>query len=90
MICNSVQPGDRMFVKDCGFLSFEWYLSGTYSHKLLYHDKKSATDTFKITSIRVIQKTTEKTGDLTGYKIGDRIINISKVSPQNNSETVTN
>ena len=37
----SVQPRDRIFVKDCGFLSFA---------------KQSATDTFKTASKTEIQK----------------------------------
>ena len=37
-----------------------------------------------------MQKTAEATVDLIGNKIANRIINVSKTSPQNNSETVTN
>ena len=35
-------------------------LSGKYSQKLLDHAKKSATDAFKTTSKRIIQKTGER------------------------------
>ena len=52
--------------------------------------KKSATDALKTSSKRVIQKTAEATGDLIGNKIANRIIEVSKNSQQNNSETVTN
>ena len=76
----SVQPRDRIFVKDYGFLSFATNmgknigknisknLSGKYSQKLLDHSKKSATDALKTSSKRVIQKTAEATGDLIGNK----------------------
>ena len=48
----SVQPRDRIFVKDNGFLSFakntgkniSKNLSGKYGQKLLDHAKQSATD----------------------------------------------
>ena len=55
--------------------------------KLLHLAKKSATDALKTFSKRVIQKTVEATGDLISNKIANRI---TKVSQQNNSETVTN
>ena len=52
--------------------------------------KKSATDTLKTSSKRIIQRTAEATGDLIGNKIANRITKVSKKSQQNNSETVTN
>ena len=72
-------------------------LSGKYSpgmlamrQKLLDHAKKPVTDALKTSSKSVIQKITETTGDLIGNKIANKIIRVSKNSPQNNSETVTN
>ena len=68
MMCYSVQPRDRIFVKGYVFLSFAKYmgknivkdisknLSGKYSQKLLDHAKQSATDAFKTASKRAIQK----------------------------------
>ena len=35
-------------------------------------------------------KTAEATGDLTGNRISDRIIKVSRIAPQNNSNTVKN
>ena len=58
--------------------------------KLLDHAKQSATDAFKTVSKRVIQKTAEATGDLSGKKIANKITKVSTNSQQNNSETVTN
>ena len=64
----SVQPRDRIFVRDYGFLSFarnmgknigkniSENLSGKYSQKLLDHAKKSVTDSFQTSSKSVIQK----------------------------------
>ena len=65
-------------------------LSGKYSQTLLDHLTQSATDAFKTSSKRVIQKTVEATGDLTGIKIANKIMEVSKNSQQINSETVTN
>ena len=65
-------------------------LSGKYSQNLLDHAKKSAIDALKTSSKRVIHKTAEATGDLIGNKIVDRITKVSKILPQNNSETITN
>ena len=66
---------DRIYVKGYGFLSFtikmSKNLSCKYSKKLLDSAKKSATDTIKTTSKRVIQKTTEATGDLISNKMAD-------------------
>ena len=62
-------------------------LNSKYSQKLLDHAKQSATDAFKTSSKRVIQKAVEATGDLIGNKIVDKITRSSKTSPQNNLET---
>ena len=57
-------------VKGYGFLSFAKKmgknLNNKYSQKRLDSAKKSATDTIKTASKRVIQKTAEATGDLIG------------------------
>ena len=64
----SVQPRDRIFVKDYGFLSFarnmgenvSKNLSSKYSQKLLDHAKQSATDALKTASERAIKKKQQK------------------------------
>ena len=92
MMCYSVQPIDRIFVKGYGFLSFaknmgknlgtniSKNLSGKLQ-KLLDHAKKSDTDALlKTSSRRVIQRTAEATGDMiinTGNKITDKITKVS-------------
>ena len=75
MTYYSVQPKDEIFVKGYGFLSFAKNMSknigkniskslnSKYSQKLLDHARQSATDAFKISLKRVIQKTAEATGD---------------------------
>ena len=91
----SFQPRDRIFVKRYAFLSFarnmgkkiSKTLSSKCNQKLFDHDKQSATDALKVASKRSIQKTAEASGDLIGNKVADRIIKVSKTSPQNNSET---
>ena len=91
----SVQPRDRIFVRDYGLLSYardigkniSKNLRSKYSQKLLDHAKQSATDLLKTASKRAIQKTAEATVDLIGTKIADQITRVSKTSPQNNSET---
>ena len=59
-------------------------LSSKYSQKLLDHAKQSATDAFKTTSRRAIQKIAEAAGDLIGNKIADRIMKVTKTSPKKN------
>ena len=60
------------------------------SQKHLHHAKQSATDALETVSKRVIQITAEASGDLIDSKIADKITKVSRTSPQNSSETVTN
>ena len=63
---------------------------GKYSLKLLDHAEQPPADALKTTSKRIIQKIAEATGDLIGNKIADGITKVSRSSPQNNLETITN
>ena len=90
----SIEPQDRIYVKEYGFLSFAKNmgktLSNKYGQKLLDSAKKSETDAIKTASKRAIQKTAEATGDLIGNKIADKITSISKKPAKelpNNDET---
>ena len=65
-------------------------LSGKYSQKLFGLARQSDTNAPNTDSKRAIQKTAEVTGDLTGNKIADKITKVSRTSPQNISETVSN
>ena len=73
----SIDPRDRIYVKEYGFMSFakniSKNLSNKYSQKIIDTAKKSATDAIKTASQRAIQKTAEATGDLDGNKITDKI-----------------
>ena len=102
MICYSFQPRDQIFVKGYGFLSFAKNMgkdigkniskseSHKYSQKRLDHTKQSAAGAFKTSSKRMIQEIPEATGDFIGNKIVNKITNVSRSSPQNNSERITN
>ena len=69
----SVQPRDRIFIKNYGFLSFakkmdknidekiSQNLSIKHSQNLLDHGKKSPTEALKTSSKLAIQKTAEAT-----------------------------
>ena len=63
-------------------------LTNKYSQKLLGSAEKSTTDAIKTVSKRVIQKTSEATGDLIGNKTADKITSISKKSSNNNNDGV--
>ena len=65
-------------------------LNGKCSQKRLDHAKKSAKNALKTSSIRVIQKTAERSGDLIGKNIAKKSTRVSKNSQQNNPETVRN
>ena len=72
-------------MKDYGFLSFaknvgnyigkniSKNVSSKYSQKLLDYAKQSATDAFKISSEKAIQKAAEAPGDLIGNKTTDAV-----------------
>ena len=62
-------------------------LNSKYRQKRLDHAKHSATDVFKTSSERVIQKTADATGDLIWNKTADKIRRSLKTSSQNNLET---
>ena len=80
----SIEPRDRIYVKEYEFLSFPKnmgkHLSNKCGQKILDTTKKSITDAIKTASKRAIQKTAKVTGDLIGNKIADKITNVSKQS----------
>ena len=81
----SIEPRDRIYVKEYRFLSFAKNigknLSNKYGQKLLDSTNKSTVDAMKTASKRAIQKTAEATGDLIGNKIADKITSVSKKPP---------
>ena len=80
----SIKPKDRRYVKGYGFLLFAKImgknLRNKYSQKLLDSVKKSTTDAIKTASKRAIRKTAERTRDMIGNKIADKITSVSKNS----------
>ena len=83
----SIEPRDRVYVKEYGFLSIAENigknLTDKYRQKLFDTAKKSATDALKTASKTAIKKTAEATGDLIGNKIADKITSVSKKSNKN-------
>ena len=65
-MCYSIEPGDRIYLKCYGFLSFAKNIgkniSSRYSQKLVDSAKKFAIDAIKTASKRAIQKAAEATG----------------------------
>ena len=86
----SIEPGDRIYVKEYGFLSFAKNmgksLSNKFGQKILDSAKKSTTDAIKTTLKRAIKETAEVSGDLIGNKTADKITSVSK-ELHNNDET---
>ena len=78
----SIEPKDRIYVAGYGFLSFAKNicknLRNKYGQKLLGSAKKSTTDAIKTASKRAIQKTAERTGNLTDNEIADKMTSFSK------------
>ena len=89
----SIEPRDRIYVKEYGFLSFAnnmgKSLSNKYGQKRLNSAKKFTTDATKTASKRAIQKTAEATGDLIHNKFADKITSFSQKSTKElpNDET---
>ena len=78
----SIEPRDRIYVKEYGFLSFARNmgksLSNKYGQKHFDSTKTSTADVIKTASKRAIQKTTAATADLIGNKIAHKITSASK------------
>ena len=78
----SIEPNDRIYVKEYGFSSFAKKigknLSNKYNQKVLDSTKRSTADVIKTASKRAIQKIAEATGDLIGNKMADKITSVSK------------
>ena len=76
----SIEPRDRVYVKEYGFMSFARSMSNKYGKKLVDSATKFATDAIETASKRAIQKTAEATGDLVGNKSAHKITSFSKKS----------
>ena len=78
----SIEPRDRIYVKENGYLSFsknmDINLSNIYSQRILDNAKKFTADAIKTASKGAILKTDKATGDLIGNKIADKLTSVSK------------
>ena len=88
----SIEPGDTIYVKEHGFLSFAKnmgkILSNKYGQKLFDSARKSTTDAIKTTSKTAIHKRAEAAVDLIGNKIVDKIASVSKKNLQKNYQVM--
>ena len=89
---NSIEPKDKLYLKEYGSLSFaknmDKHLSNKYSQKLLESAKKSTPYAIKTTSKKKKKKTAEAIGDLIGNKIADKVINVAKSQKSYTSKIV--
>ena len=74
----SIEPRFGKYVKGYGFLSFARKSGDKSGKKLIDTATNGGIDAAKTASKRVVQKTTEATGDLTGNKIADETTSIGK------------
>ena len=74
----STEPKYRQHVKGYGFLSFARIFGDRYGKTLMNTATKTGIDAAKTASKRLVQKTSEATGDLVGNKIADKIISVGK------------
>ena len=68
----------RKYVEGYSFLSFARKCGDEYGKKLMNATTKTGIDAAKLPSKRVVHKTVEATGDLTGNKIADKITSVDK------------
>ena len=93
MMRYSIEPGDRIFVKGYGFLSFAKNMGNifvTTVRNVLVMLNNLLHMHLKLLQKEQSKKTVEETGDLIDNKITDRITKVSRTSAQNISETITN
>ena len=69
----SLEPKYRKYVQGYSFLSFARTSRDKYVKKLMDTATKIGINAAKTASKRVVQKTSEATGDLIGNKIADKI-----------------
>ena len=74
----STEPKYRTYVKEYGFLSFARKVGEKCGKKLMDTTTKTGKDAAKTASNRVVQKTTEATGDFTANKLADKTTSVGK------------
>ena len=78
----------RKYFKRYGFLSFARKFGEKYGKKLMDSATKTGMVAGKTASKRVVQKTPEAKGDLTGNKITDKIVSIGKTKEKEKRKNV--
>ena len=73
-----IEPKNRKYVQDYGFLSFARTFGDKYEKKLMDTAIKTGLDPAKPASKREFQKTAEAAGNLIGNKIADKITSVGK------------
>ena len=74
----SAKPKHRKYVNEYDFFSFSKRSGDKYGKKLMDTPTKTEIDAEKTASKRVVQITTEATGDFIGSKIVDKITSAGK------------
>ena len=76
----SIEPENRKYVEECGFLSFVRKFGEKDGKKSMDTATKGGIDAAKTASKIVVQKkkTAEATGDLIGNRIADKVISTGK------------
>ena len=75
---HSLEPEYRNYVKGYGFLSFARNFGDNYGKKLTDTAIKTGKYFAKIAGKKLVNKSTEATGDLVGNKIADKITSMGK------------
>ena len=76
----SIEPRERRFVKEYGFMSFARNFNDKYSKSLMDLSKTFA----KTAGKKILKETAKATGDLIGNKITDKIT----AKPHNKNEVI--
>ena len=76
----SIEPKERRYVKEYGFLSFARNFSDKYSKFLMDKGIDVSKKFAKTAGKKILKKTAKATGDLNGNKIADKITSASKKS----------
>ena len=85
----SIEPRERRFVKEYGFMYFARNFSDKYSKSLMDKGIDVSKTFAKTAGKNILKETAKATGDLIGNKIADKITSASKKSQSDevNNET---
>ena len=84
----STEPKHRKYIKGYVFLAFARKFGDKYGKILLNTATKAVIDAAKAASKRVVQKTSEATGDLIGNKTADKINSVGKSNAKKKVEGI--